>query len=187
MATMSGFFQSMQPGTSRQKTGWAVAGVICAGLCAGYEGFAAHPYVDTVGTGRPITWCYGETKADGPVPPMSATFTKQQCTDMLVQSLVKYDNGVKQYVKVIMGPQTEAAMVDAAYNLGYGVFAHGAMTTYLNKGGDFNPNGAQSATYRANHPHACDALKAYVRAQGRVLTGLVRRRASEAALCHKED
>ena len=182
-----GFFDAFTPQTARQKTGWAVAGSICAAMCASYEGYAAHPYVDTVGTGRPITWCYGETKADGPVPPMGTFFTKQQCTDQLIKSLVKYDNGIKKYVKVVMSPNTEAAMVDAAYNLGFGVFAHGKMTVYLNRGGDFNPNGKQTAAYHRSHSPACDALKNYVRAQGKVLKGLVRRRNSEAELCHKDD
>jgi len=187
MPNMTGFFASLRPQTARQKTGWAVAGTICVGLCAGFEGYAAHPYVDRVGTGRPITWCYGETKADGPVPSMNATFTKQQCEDMLVKSLVKYDDAIKKYIKVVMGPNTEAAMADAAYNLGPGVFARGGMTRYLNAGGDFNANGAQTPVYHRNHPQACNSLKAYVRAQGKVLAGLVRRRNAEAALCHKED
>ncbi len=187
MPSFAGFFQSIQPQTARQKTGWAVAAAMTVAMCASFEGYAAHPYVDRVGTGHPITWCYGETKSDGPVPKMNATFTKDQCSELLKQSLVKYNDGIKRYIKVVMGPHTEAAMTDAAYNLGYGVFAHGAMTRYLNAGGDFNPDGPQTETYRRNHPSACNALKAYVRGDGRVLPGLVRRRAAEATLCHKDD
>jgi len=177
----------MKPNTARQKTGWAAAAAMTVAMAASFEGFAAHPYVDRVGTGHPITWCYGETKSDGPVPRMNATFTKAQCTELLKTSMVKYNNGIKQYIHVIMGAQTEAAMTDAAYNLGYGVFKRGAMTRYLNAGGNFNDNGSQSVVYKRNHPLACNALKAYVRGNGRVLPGLVRRRAAEATLCHKED
>ena len=181
----------MKPNTARQKTGWAAAAAMTVAMCAGFEGFAAHPYVDTVGRGHPISWCYGETKSDGPVPRMNATFTKEQCGDLLQKSLVKYNTGIKKYIHVVMGAQTEAAMTDAAYNLGTGLFAHGSMTRYLNAGGDFNSDGAQTAIYHRNHPRACSALLAYnhgtVHGRSTVLPGLTRRRAAEAALCHKED
>lgn len=187
MPNLTDFFAAMKPQTARQKTGWAVAAATCAALCASFEGFTSHPYVDHVGSGHPITWCYGETKSDGPVPKMSATFTKAQCTLLLQQSLAKYNTAIKRYIKVTMGSDTEAAMTDAAYNLGPGVFARGSMTRYLNAGGNYNPDGAQSAAYKRNHPHACNALLAYDRAAGRVIAGLVRRRRAEAALCHKDD
>ena len=177
----------MKPNTARQKTGWAAAAVMTVAMAASFEGFAAHPYVDRVGTGHPITWCYGETKSDGPVPKMTATFTKEQCGDLLQKSLVKYNTGVKKYIHVVMGAQTEAAMTDAAYNLGVGIFVHGSMTRYLNAGGDFNDSGIQSAVYKRNHPRACNALLGYDHAQGRRLPGLTRRRNAEAALCHKDD
>lgn len=172
--------------TARQKTGWAAAAMTCVVIVASFEGFAAKPYKDTVGTGQPETWCYGTTKADHPAPPYGTVFTKKECQDLLAQDLVKYDTGVKRYVHVVMGPNTEAAMVSAAYNLGEGVFAHGGMTVHLNAGGDFT-DPPRTEAYRENHPAACNALKAYVRAQGRVLSGLVRRRNEEAALCHKDD
>lgn len=177
----------MKPQTARQKTGWAAAAAMTVAMAASFEGYAAHPYVDYVGTGHPITWCYGETKADGPVPKMNATFSEAYCKESLTKKLAKYNDGIKKYIKVVMGPQTEAAMTDAAYNLGTGVFAHGAMTRYLNAGGNFNDSGSQSAAYRRNHPAACDSLKAYVHASGKVVKGLVRRRNAEAVLCHKED
>lgn len=187
MPNFANFFATFRPQTARQKTGWAVAAATAVAIVASFEGFAAKPYVDTVGRGHPETWCYGTTKADHPAPAYGTVFTKAECQKLLAADLVKYDNGVKRYVHVVMGPNTEAAMVSAAYNLGPGVFAHGSMTRYLNAGGDYNPDGAQSAAYRRNHPHACNALLAYDRAAGRVLAGLARRRRAEAALCHKDD
>ena len=172
--------------TARQRTGWAVAAATAVAIVASFEGFAAKPYVDTVGRGHPETWCYGTTKADHPAPPYGTVFTKTECQQLLASDLVKYDNGVKKYVHVIMGPNTEAAMVSAAYNLGPGVFAHGSMTRYLNAGGNFT-DPPRSAAYKRNHPSACNALLSYTRAAGRVLAGLVRRRKAEAALCHKDD
>src|SRR5277367_5114499 len=63
-------------------------------IVASFEGFASRPYIDKVGTGRPITWCYGKTKADGPVPPMTMVFTKAQCLDELGKDLQNYDTMV---------------------------------------------------------------------------------------------
>lgn len=187
MPDLTRFFNSLQPGTTRQRTGWAVAASAAVAIVASFEGFAPRPYVDTVGRGHPETWCYGTTAADHPAPPYGTIFTKAECQQLLAADLVKYDNSVKKYVHVVMGPNTEAAMVSAAYNLGPGVFRTGSMTRYLNAGGNYNPDGAQSAAYSRNHPRACNALLSYTRAAGRVLAGLVRRRRAETALCHKDD
>ena len=177
----------MKPNTARQKTGWAAAAAMTVAMCASFEGFAAHPYVDTVGRGHPETYCYGETAADGPVPAYGTLFTKEQCTELLKKSLVKYNNGIKQYIKVTMGANTEGAMTDAAYNLGVGIFKKGSMTRDLNVGGNFNPDGAQTVTYKRYHPLACQALLQYDHANGKRLAGLTRRRQAEAKLCHKDD
>ena len=75
---------------------------ICVTLCAGYEGYAAHPYVDRVGTGHPITWCYGETKSDAPVPTMNATFTEAYCKAELAKKL-----------ETVYGPAVEKCIRDA--------------------------------------------------------------------------
>ena len=175
-----------QPNLFNRSTRWGAWVAIAITIASAFEGFSAKPYVDRVGRGHPETWCYGTTASDHPAPPYGTIFTKLECQTMLGSDLLKYDTGVKKYVHVIMGPNTEAAMVDAAYNLGPNVFAHGSMTRYLNAGGNFTEP-PRSTAYRHNHSAACEALKSYNRASGRVLTGLVRRRKAEAVLCHKDD
>ena len=176
----------MKPNTARQKTGWAAAAAIAITIVSSYEGFAAKPYVDTVGRGHPETWCYGQTSADRKAPPYGQVFTKAECQKELGEDLVKYDNGIKKYIHVEMGPNTEAAMVSAAYNLGTGLVGKSAMTRNLNAGGNYT-DPPHSAAYRRYHPAACQALLQYDHANGRKLLGLTRRRQSEAALCHKDD
>ena len=95
--------------------------IICTVLAAGFEGYAVHPYVDRVGTGHPITWCYGETKSDtaGVVPAMTATFSEAYCKEELAKTLsTVYAPAIEKCIHVRMPPHREAAIVDAAYNLG---------------------------------------------------------------------
>ena len=53
--------------TPAQRTGAAVAAVIAIAVpvVAQFEGLWLTAKVDTIGTGKPLTWCYGET--EGPV------------------------------------------------------------------------------------------------------------------------
>jgi len=71
--------------------------LIAVPLVAGFEGYASKPYVDRIGRGHPVTWCYGETKADthGVVPPMNRYFTKAECTAALQDKLINvYDPAI---------------------------------------------------------------------------------------------
>lgn len=150
---------------------WLTIAVTCV---AGFEGFAAKPYVDRVGTGHPVTWCYGETPADtgGKAPPITATFTKAQCQQYLATDLVKYDAAVKKCIHVPLPPHREAALVSAAYNLGPAAVCNGSIARYLNAG---------------NVTAGCNALLAYDHASGRVVEGLVRRRNAERVMCLRSD
>lgn len=141
---------------------------------AGFEGYAKRPYVDRVGTGHPITWCYGETKADGgPVPAMGTLFTKQECTDALQRKLsTVYAPAVDKCVHVALPPHRKAALVSFAYNLGPGTLCHGPVARYLNSG---------------NVVAACNAILMYDHANGVRLAGLTRRRQAERELCLRND
>ena len=61
-------------------------------------------------------------------------------------------------------------MMSFAYNLGSGVYCRNMAGSRINRG---------------NLWEACAALSLYVRAGGRELPGLVRRRAEERALCEE--
>ena len=141
---------------------------------AGFEGYASRPYVDTVGTGHPLTWCYGETRADGgPVPKLGTVFTKEECTASLQKKLTDvYDKELHRCIHVALPPHREAALVSFIYNLGPGPVCNGPVGRYLNAG---------------NVKAACNAMLAYDHAAGRRLPGLTRRRVAERALCLRDD
>ena len=158
----------------------AVAGTvawlaIATPFTAAFEGYARKPYVDTVGTGHPITWCYGETKADGtPVPPMSAVFSKDQCTAQLQQKLanVYYPPIAKCIPAKYLTPHRTAALVDFAYNLGPAAVCTGPVGRYIAAG---------------NVAAGCRAMLAYDHANGVRLAGLTRRRQADYAYCVRND
>jgi lysozyme len=152
---------------------WVTVAITIVG---GFEGFSSKPYVDTVGTGHPETWCYGETAADGPPPPYSKVFTKEECQTALGKDLLKYDAYIQKCTKpevyAALPPHRHAALVSFVYNLGPGAYCNGSVSKDLNKG---------------DVTGACVAMLAYDHANGRVLAGLTRRRQEEEALCMMED
>jgi lysozyme len=181
MPNLTDFFATLKPQTTRQKSGWAAAAVIAVSLVGGFEGFASHPYRDTVGTGHPETWCYGETPADGgKVPAYGTLFTKAECTASLQRKLTTvYDPMVRQCIdaKALDGyPYREAALVSFIYNGGQGWLCKPHRHTYTAVARNINSG---------NYSAGCHAMLAYDRANGRVLSGLARRRRLEAALCLK--
>ena len=142
-------------------------------LVAGLEGLRTKPYVDRVGTGQPETWCYGETKADGAVPPLNKIFTKAECTQELQRDLTtKYDPEVRKCIHVPLPPHREAALVSFVYNLGSGALCNGPVGRYLNAG---------------NVTAACNSMLAYDHAGGKRIPGLTRRREAERELCLRND
>lgn len=77
-------------------------------------------------------------------------------------------DGVEHCVKRPMTPRQEAAFGDLAYNVGVSRFCSSSVARKFNAG---------------DTQGACDALLLYVKADGKVLKGLQRRRAQERALC----
>ena len=179
LANVGYLFSRNQDGTtsSRQKVAGgaataATAIAIAAAFIAPFEGYAAKPYVDRVGTGHPITWCYGETKADGPVPPLSQVFTKAECTEQLQKSLTERYLPYVEKCAPGQPPHRTAALVSFVYNLGPGPLCSGQVGRYIRAG---------------NVQSGCNAILAYDHAAGRRLPGLTRRREAERALCLRND
>ena len=151
----------------------AAAIAIAVAFIQPFEGYAAKPYVDRVGTGHPVTWCYGETHADGPVPPLNKVFSKAECTAELQRDLTeKYDPEVRKCIHVPLPPHREAALVSFVYNLGPGPLCNGPVGRYLNAG---------------NVSAGCRSMLLYDHAAGRRLPGLTRRRQAEMELCLRND
>lgn len=144
-------------------------GATCAGLLISivpkFEGTVLHTYYDPVPI---VTACTGHT---GPELEIGQTFTKDECDQMLAADLVRTADGIRECVDVPLNPNQLAAFVSFAFNVGVEAFCKSTMHVKLN-GGDYTG--------------ACNELSRWVMAGGKVLAGIVRRRATERALCLKE-
>lgn len=143
----------------------AAAIAIAVPVTANFEGLWLTAKVDTIGTGKPVTWCYGET--EGPVK-VGQRFTKQECDAMLAAKLPRYADEIAKCIRVPISDKTRAAFISFAYNVGSAGFCKSTAARRLNAG---------------DTRGACDALMMWNRAGGRVVRGLTNRRAAERRLC----
>ncbi|HEX7816409.1 LysM peptidoglycan-binding domain-containing protein [Dyella sp.] len=130
-------------------------------MIEGFEGYSAKAYPDPGTGGAPWTIGYGHT---GGVQP-GQTITQQQAETYLKQDLQTAENAVRQNVHVPLTQNQFDALVSLTYNLG--------------------PNGYPGLLATLNRGDYAGAQKQfgdYVHAGGKVLQGLVNRRAKEAAL-----
>jgi len=155
--------------TSHKVGGGAAAFALACAFIQPWEGLWTTAKVDTIGTGQPVTVCYGATKAEIPTLKTGQKFTKQECAALLTKSLPKYWNGIAPCVHVDLPDSAAAALISAAYNAGSSAVCKSPMVKAMN-GGDISGG--------------CNAFRGwYVRARGRVVQGLVNRRNGEADLC----
>lgn len=136
----------------------AIAVALAAPLVMRFEGLVTSPYLDPVGL---KTVCYGETHA-----PMR-DYTPQECEAMLMESLEKHGADIAACLPPGLPDHQKAAALSFAYNVGA---AKVCASTF-------------AAKLRAGDPSACAELSRWVYADGKVLPGLVKRRAAERALC----
>ena len=130
------------------------------------EGKRNHAYQDIVGI---WTVCYGETKGvkEGDY------YTDAECDEMLRVELLDYREGLHVYfsaetLKERLPVKRDVAFTSLAYNAGVGAIGKSTAVKRLN-GGDV--------------VGACEALGWWNKAGGRVVRGLVNRRAREQELC----
>jgi lysozyme len=144
------------------------AGAVIAAACVfiqPWEGLWTTAKIDTIGTGRPLTWCYGETIGDAK---LGQRFTPKQCSDMLAKRLPQYADAIAPCIKTPISDKEYVAYTSAAYNFGSAGFCRSTIAKRLAAG---------------DRRGACDALMQWVHAQGRVVKGLVNRRTAERKLC----
>lgn len=147
-----------------------IVGVIGAGAAAlvmvivpAYEGKRNDPYLDAV---KVLTVCYGHT---GNIE--RRRYSDTECQTMLDQDLARHAAPVLACVPQLRGHDHQlAASVSLAYNIGAGAFCKSSVAAAFRRGDD-----------RA----ACAGFDRWVYAGGKKLPGLVKRRASERALCEK--
>ncbi|THD71268.1 lysozyme [Thalassobius vesicularis] len=147
--------------------GLASAAVLAAAIpgVRHWEGRSLRAYQDIVGV---WTICDGVT--DGVKPGDLAT--PADCDARLMQELRSHAEGLSACIDdplVAQIPrQTAAALLSWTYNVGVGAACGSTLVRYLNAG---------------NWARVCPELSRWTRAGGRVIRGLVNRRAAERADC----
>jgi len=134
---------------------------LAGGLIAHFEGTRTEAYRDPVGI---PTICTGHT--DGVV--MGQVRTLAECDAMLRDDVETAMASVLALTRVPLNQNELAAYTSFVFNLGHGNFARSTLLKKLNAG---------------DREGACNELPRWNKAQGRVLPGLVKRRAAERDLC----
>jgi lysozyme len=133
-------------------------------LTGSFEGLRTTAYHDP-GNGTP-TVCYGETRG----VKLTDKYSPTECKAMLATGLVQFETQMDACIKdpAKIPDKSYVAFLDLTYNIGASAFCHSTVAKDINAG---------------NIVAACKAVTAFDRAGGRVLPGLVARRAKEKALC----
>lgn len=128
----------------------------------GLEGRRYTPYYDVAGT---LTVCDGHTGRD---IKLGKRYTDFECDTLLANDLKTVASQVDPIVTVELSEQTRAAIYSFVYNVGIGAFSKSTMLVLLNQ----------------NDIHgACDQLKRWVYAGGKIWKGLINRREVEFLVC----
>ena len=112
--------------------------------------------IDTIG--------YGHTGKDVYA---GLVITQEQADALLDADLAKFSAGVDAAVKVPINANQRGALISFAYNCGLGNLQHSTLIRKVNAG---------------DHAGAAEQFGKWDMAAGKVLPGLVKRRAAEAAL-----
>lgn len=139
-------------------------------LICRFEGFVDHWYPDPAHGWKVPTVAYGHTDAAGE-PKYAATkskkFTKAEGRVILLRDLERYADAVRSAVKVTLNDNQFGALVSFTYNLGAANLRKSTLVKKLNAG---------------DYAGAAKEFARWDRAGGKVLPGLTKRRAAEAAL-----
>jgi lysozyme len=140
-------------------------------LIKSFEGFKSHPYICPAGIptiGYGCTFYEDGTKVTMQDDPI----TESQGEDMLKHILASFEQGVAESVTVALTDNQFSALVCFAYNVGLRNLQNSTLLKMVN-----------------NSDFAGAALQfgKWVQGGGKVLPGLVRRRAAESALFMQEE
>lgn len=132
-------------------------------LIGGWEGVRTIAYRDIVGV---PTVCFGETRG----VKMGDRYTMEECRAMLGDGIVEFEAGMR---KCLTRPdaipeRSYVAFLSLSYNIGPKAFCGSSVAKNANAG---------------NVRAACDAIPLWNKAGGRVVQGLVNRRADERRIC----
>jgi len=131
------------------------------------EGFRSKAYPDPASGGDPWTIGFGTTRINGePVMP-GMTCTREEATAWVQSDVADLVSGVRRLVKVPLNDNRLAALVDFSYNLGIKALANSTLLHLLNLG---------------KYNDAANEFGKWIRAAGKVMPGLVKRRQAEKVL-----
>ena len=128
---------------------------------ATHEGYRGEAYRDA--TGIP-TIGYGETAG----VEMGDRTTPERALVQLLDSTEKHADAIRQCIHVPLYQHEFDAYVSLSYNIGAGAFCRSTLVKKLNAG---------------DYDGACEEIRRWNRAGGKVLSGLVKRREAEYAMC----
>lgn len=131
-----------------------------------WEGIATIPYPDPATGGEPWTVCFGHT---GPDVIRGKRYTMDECKVLLAQDMAIANKAVNRCLPMPKLPQIEAAMTDAVFNIGPKVVCDSTL---------------RKKALANDWPGACAELKQWRMAAGKVMKGLVNRRADAYKLCY---
>ena len=130
-----------------------------------HEGFRGTAYRDAVGV---WTIGYGHTSMAGkPEVTPKLIISRAAAEEILRRDVEKFASGVAELVRVDLGDQQYSALVSFAYNVGLGNFKSSSVLTAVN---------------RSDFEAVPRRLGLWTKAGGKVLPGLVKRRAAEGAM-----
>lgn len=132
-------------------------------LIGSFEGLRLRAYPDPGTGGQPWTIGYGHTKG----VKRGQKITAAKALSYLRSDVLSAERSVDAHVRVPVNQNRFDAMVSLAFNIGNSAFAHSTVVRRLNSH-DYDGAGA--------------AFMMWVRAGGRVMQGLVNRRAAERKL-----
>lgn len=127
----------------------------------GLDPYLCPALVPTIGWGS--TWDGNGDAVTMQHPPI----TMQEAEDLMVQEVQNVELAMLRLIVVDLTPEQHAALVSFTYNLGSGNLQASTLRRKLNRG---------------DYDGAADEFPKWRKAGGRVLSGLVRRRAEERAL-----
>lgn len=126
-----------------------------------FEGEIRHGYRDPIGI---VTACVGHTKT----AELGRSYTHEECMQLMRTDLADHYAGLSACLHGNLPVHVQAALLSFTYNVGVARACSSSAVRLINAG---------------NIAAGCAELSKWTMAGGKVLPGLVKRRAAERALC----
>ena len=138
----------------------------CINMIKHHEGFVRKPYQDPIGL---WTVGVGHLIGDGKKLPKewNKEFTDEEVDNILCEDLERFEIGIQRLTKVSLTQSQFDALVSFSFNVGLGNYQASTLRAKLN---------------RKDYEGASNEFPKWRKAGGKVLAGLVKRRADERAL-----